>query len=1418
MERMGDGRLPQDFPAVGSTPGGECKVSTSQGLINAESTPNRWGMLLQALTGTFQPYYSCEKVERDGPLGNVSGLPSSREKFRALYGLKVGSTTHIPYDDGYHLPYHRPVAGSNESVSDGRCLAVPGKMPGSTTMGASKWGYMDPDPNSTEGIAFRNFNAVDNVVTTGHLSSPTSACSFDQANDGQLDVARDYLRFSLMTFDSDPDTDSLTVGHPICGLSSSASCTTAQTGAALYGSMAVATSTQWSPFLGQWSYTGHIAGPSGGNALTGKLLGCPEVNTEVGARAWFAPPWEGKHVRFPSWNGSVTDMQFVNDEIQRVLLATRPFGATPISGMLEDAGNYMLGASFGPNNATTDPLTAGGCREQYVVLLTDGAPNQDMRDACVGSGGGPEARGGATAHWCPTGTVANPTTGQNTNLVRALYLGGPNDYFTKPHIDRGNIDLSATTKPPKGIKTFVIGFSVNGSDPTKDGFPGPLTNRTCRGWLNDNFNNDTIAFSNYCATRQWGPSDKGSTAEACCTLNDMAVAGSGGFNGVNNPIGAFFAENQADLVEAFGQILATISKGVTSRTTPSFSPPTQGASSQTATFTASFIPQANRPWSGDIRRLRTTCQNGVRNPEQYDVSKGDSFHENMSSAQAVRNLISVNPQATGTANRFEGKATIRPYAAPSPIDGVASDLGVERAMSTIDTTAMVDAMAGLDPDVFDLGPSTCKKSKAADGTVIPTLGANECAKVAWGFATSNASPMNYSGAYNFNVRCRNPGAAGQCSGMGAIYHSTPTVVGAPSSFNRDDSYRVFAAQNISRKQVLYVATTDGLLHAFDTTAGTKANNELFAFVPPAVLGNLFSNYPGGQGILLDGTPVVKDAVFERTASLVTDAVEGPKKWHTTLVAGIGSQSGYYALEVTDPVLNGNYDAPSAGSAASNFEGATRKRGPHFLWQLTTIDGPGNGWGRVKRKHKGKNTDQYQLFGDVTGTPAIATVFLAVDKANPQGAKKEVGVAILPGGNEATGAAGGNCPRAMFGAGYNNALNYTDGIDSQVDEPIKLAPRQNVRKWGANCNASAVPSRTLTIVRLDSGEILRVFGRKNQDVPQVLQDRVSDTPLDSPMSGVPVVYPSDVGQVAQKIFIGDADGTIWRFDISDPVEENWKGGLFFDTQSMAGVNDGLGNSIANPAEREAKASSPITVPPVISLDEKGNLVLSVATGEQETLQDETVDGVFPRNYVYSLTEGNRYTAGKPSVRPFINWYAALERGERVTGPMSIFDKTHYFATFKPRSSSDAVCAIGKARVYGWHYTQPQNIAATGKQRLEGGGLYRYPATAPTRFEEPYLNAGVDNGEGQVIPGLSILAYQSCAALSQIDDDFFGGKVYTASFQQQTEFSLFGSVAKQAASGGTITFGGGSRMNPQTPKGLLPPSQMRTYVDSWVSVVQ
>ena len=85
-----------------------------------------------------------------------------------------------------------------------------------------------------------------------------------------------------------------------------------------------------------------------------------------------------------------------NEQIQEVLLATRPYGATPIAGMLQDAKDFLLNdksvdpdpigspaptgvkANFGPYQ---DPYRECG-RDQAIILLTDGLPNMDLRPAC----------------------------------------------------------------------------------------------------------------------------------------------------------------------------------------------------------------------------------------------------------------------------------------------------------------------------------------------------------------------------------------------------------------------------------------------------------------------------------------------------------------------------------------------------------------------------------------------------------------------------------------------------------------------------------------------------------------------------------------------------------------------------------------------------------------------------------------------------------------------------------------------------------------------------------------------------------------------------------------------------------------------------------------------------------------------------
>ena len=75
--------------------------------------------------------------------------------------------------------------------------------------------------------------------------------------------------------------------------------------------------------------------------------------------------------------------------------------------------------------------------------------------------------------------------------------------------------------------------------------------------------------------------------------------------------------------------------------------------------------------------------------------------------------------------------------------------------------------------------------------------------------------------------------------LGAIYHSTPTVIGPPSAHLADESYQAFAshAPVFNRKTVLYTATVDGLLHAFDINVNNtdRTNGELWSFMPPGVL-------------------------------------------------------------------------------------------------------------------------------------------------------------------------------------------------------------------------------------------------------------------------------------------------------------------------------------------------------------------------------------------------------------------------------------------------------------------------------------------------------------------------------------------------------------------------------------------------------
>ena len=42
-------------------------------------------------------------------------------------------------------------------------------------------------------------------------------------------------------------------------------------------------------------------------------------------------------------------------------------------------------------------------------------------------------------------------------------------------------------------------------------------------------------------------------------------------------------------------------------------------------------------------------------------------------------------------------------------------------------------------------------------------------------------------------------------------------------------------------------------------------------------------------------------------------------------------------------------------------------------------------------------------------------------------------------------------------------------------------------------------------------------------------------IPAPIVGQPVAYPSDTGLIADRLFVGDAEGRIWRIDVSADID-------------------------------------------------------------------------------------------------------------------------------------------------------------------------------------------------------------------------------------------------------------------------------------------
>ncbi|MFO0758810.1 MAG: hypothetical protein U0359_20125 [Byssovorax sp.] len=1186
-----------------------------------------------------------------GTINNFSCKKTSRQDPQFITDFTFKGVQ--PYDTTakYYLPFHR-------LVSNG-CTPVAGDAP------AKYYDWKSPK--------YKN--------TTTWAACPAWESSGAQAPDGILDTFRDRIRFGLMTFDSYP--------NPGAGIGGG-NAPDAVTGMA-----------------GLWSYYPDFLNNTGLWA-TGNPVACAVAPYEVGARNQAAPPWEGRLIPFGAQDADLPTIQLTNAHIQEELISLRPFGGTPIDGMMNDAREFLLndsstdpatGVDFGPKN---DQFYQLGCRKQFVLLLSDGTPNEDLRPSC---------EPGAPA---PPGKCPYPNKAADVAL--------------------------ALSSLPNPIQTYVVGFAL----PPPASLPA---GKTCAD----------LDLMNDCAAANLAPE-----LAACCSLNKIANAGGTGH--------AYFANDILNLKKQLAQILAAIASGSTARTVPIFSTigfsgggdPAQNPQGDAPAVGYRFVGQfeadaSGELWTGELKRERFVCENGAATAKPVDQSKGDDFAVDINSGagplrkfftyiapldgpdihsqQSIRPCI-VSNDGLGTYGSTGGACTLAPAQDPLPAN-------YQTPMSGAAFAATMKAI----PKAFGMnagaGPAACSDSLKVNNVT-------DCIDKLIKWNVGEPTPP----ITRDKASCA-PGD--NCSELGSIYHSTPAVSTPPRELIRDDTYAKFVQDRAKRPIVLYSATTDGQLHAFKVSATDAAdpqridkpeNNELWSFIPPYVLPNLLSAYDQ-QAILLDGPPIVSDVVYERRQGQ-------PVTWSTVLVAGSNTQNGfYYALDVTIPDK------------------------PRFLWQLSTDDSD-----RV-------------LFGRSPRSPAIATIALPDPLNN---SLKEVAVAILPGGyalardgsgedgdsDEEDGDDDGPGNGNGFGNQHGKACTRRAALTPAPAGYVLMndnnyAPRTKVRCWTRSA------ARSLTIVRLDTGEVIMNFRRSKQEGPPGLltsnpvharwgkPPAPNNIAFTSPITGVPVPYPNQTGQVANRIYIGDADGQMWRIDVSGTDPLQWRVDLAWDAYSVQGDLAGTGQQIETPA--------------VVSTNALGDTVVMFGTGGQDLLSHSDIT-----NRAWSFVE--KRNAVTSTFQTTGNWFQSYDNGERVTGSMAIFDSVAYFSTFAP-ADVGSLCSFGTSKIWGLDF-------------VSGAGRFPNDPNNPNAGFKQFETAA-----NTVIFGVALTKTPSCNDSVNVNDAFFGnhttvsnvnGGNYQIVWQKGPGAGITGKPGiKTDASTGIQS------MNLQTPR-------QSTRIDSWASVFE
>jgi hypothetical protein len=304
-----------------------------------------------------------------------------------------------------------------------------------------------------------------------------------------------------------------------------------------------------------------------------------------------------------------------------------------------------------------------------------------------------------------------------------------------------------------------------------------------------------------------------------------------------------------------------------------------------------------------------------------------------------------------------------------------------------------------------------------------------------------------------------------------------------------------------RATMLFVATHDGLLHAFRTDNDPKINvkdtlqqgDEMWAWLPRFNLTKLsqMKLVTSAAASTLGGAVVAGHVLLNRASSSASDTA---KNWRAVVVVGAGeSGSGYTALDVTAP------------------------DDPQLLWEITpTYHCFGNGSVSGVAGPQCLPLTTYQALGRSTAKAALASLFYA----RPSELVAEHAVAIIP-----MGKAPGEATVANLG---------TEGLGE----------------------------RGVFVVDLETGALVKAF-KTSDMILTGMPSVVTDTNFLGHAWSDIACYNNGPGQITTRCFQGDSKGVLWRLDLSSQDPTRWTMQYFFDAYAGPDAPGGTQLAMDNP---------------------------------------------------------------------------------------------------------------------------------------------------------------------------------------------------------------------------------------------------------------